>query len=70
MQSIPYMQGMLEVAGGDLIYWELCGNPEGRPAVVVHGGPGSGCQPWHRQLFDLQSYHVVVLARLGAGDRE
>jgi proline iminopeptidase len=37
MQSIPYAQGMLEVAGGDLIYWELCGNPKGKPAVTMHG---------------------------------
>jgi proline iminopeptidase len=67
MQDIPYAQGMLEVAGGDLIYWEQCGNPKGKPAVVVHGGPGSGCQPWHRQLFDLQSYHVVLFDQRGCG---
>jgi len=58
---------MLEVAGGDLIYWELCGNPNGKPAVVVHGGPGSGCQPWHRQLFDPQSYRVVLFDQRGCG---
>jgi proline iminopeptidase len=67
MQSIPYTQGMLEVAGGDLVYWELCGNPNAKPAVVVHGGPGSGCQHWHRQLFDLQSYHVVLFDQRGCG---
>ena len=67
MQSVPHTQGMLEVAGGDLIHWELCGNPNGKPAVVVHGGPGSGCQPWHRQLFDLQSYQVVLFDQRGCG---
>ena len=67
MQSSPHTHGMLEVAGGDLIYWELCGDPNGKPAVVVHGGPGSGCQPWHRQLFDLQSYHVVLFDQRGCG---
>lgn len=58
---------MLEVAGGDRIYWELCGNPKGKPAVVVHGGPGSGCQPWHRQLFDPRAYHVVLFDQRGCG---
>ena len=48
----PYAQGMLEVAGGDLVYWEVCGNPRGKPAVVFHGGPGSGCTRWHRRLFN------------------
>ncbi len=38
----PSAQGMLEVTGGDLVYWEVCGNPRGKPAVVLHGGPGSG----------------------------
>ena len=37
---------MLEVTGGDLVDWEVCGNPKGKPAVVLHGGPGSGCEPW------------------------
>ncbi len=49
----PYAQRMLEVTGGDLIYWEVCGHPGGKPAVVLHGGPGSGCTPWQRRLFDL-----------------
>ncbi len=47
-QIEPYAQGMLEVTGGDLVYWEVCGNPRGKPAVVLHGGPGSGCTPWSR----------------------
>jgi proline iminopeptidase len=67
MPGISDTQGMLEVAGGDRIHWEVCGNPEGKPAVVVHGGPGSGCQPWHRQLFDPQSYHLVLFDQRGCG---
>ena len=39
----PYAQGMLDVGDGQLIHWAVCGNPDGKPAVVVHGGPGSGC---------------------------
>jgi proline iminopeptidase len=48
----PYANGMLDVGGGDLVYWEACGNPDGRPALVVHGGPGSGCTPWQRRFAD------------------
>ena len=48
----PYNTGLLEVGDGDQVYFEECGNPEGKPALVVHGGPGSGCRPGHRQVFD------------------
>ena len=48
----PYEHGMLDVGDGNLVYWELCGNPAGKPAVVLHGGPGSGCTPWWRRYFD------------------
>jgi proline iminopeptidase len=36
----PYDQGLLDVGDGNLVYWESCGNPDGKPAVMVHGGPG------------------------------
>lgn len=39
----PYDHGMLDTGDGNLVYWEACGNPDGKPALVVHGGPGSGC---------------------------
>jgi len=39
----PYDHGMLDVGDANLVYWEVCGNPHGKPAVVLHGGPGSGC---------------------------
>ena len=38
----PYDHGMLDVGDGNLVYWEVCGNPDGKPALVVHGGPGLG----------------------------
>jgi proline iminopeptidase len=41
----PYEAGMLDVGDGHRLYWEQCGNPDGKPAVVLHGGPGSGCYP-------------------------
>jgi len=40
---------MLDTGGGNLLYWEDCGNPQGIPALVVHGGPGSGCPPGRRR---------------------
>lgn len=56
----PYARGMLDVGDGNQIYWETCGSPEGKPALVLHGGPGSGCSPWHRRLFDPGAYRVVL----------
>jgi pimeloyl-ACP methyl ester carboxylesterase len=38
----PYDRGMLDVGDGNRVYWETCGNPDGQPALVVHGGPGLG----------------------------
>ena len=47
----PYEAGMLDTGDGNLVYWEACGNPRGMPALVVHGGPGSGCPPGRRRVF-------------------
>src|SRR3990172_7233556 len=63
----PHAHGMLEVGDGNLIYWETCGNPRGKPAVVLHGGPGSGCSEWHRRLFDPTVYRVVLFDQRGCG---
>ena len=63
----PYEHGMLDVGDGHLLHWETCGNPDGKPAVVLHGGPGSGCTPAHRRLFDPQEYRLVLLDQRGAG---
>ena len=63
----PYENGMLDVGDGDRIYWELCGNPEGKPAVVFHGGPGSGCSPGSRRPFDPDAYRIVVFDQRGSG---
>ena len=56
----PYAHGFLAVDNGNLIYWETRGNPHGKPAVVLHGGPGSGCSPWHRTLFNPAAYRLVL----------
>lgn len=66
-ETDPYERGMLAVGDGNSVYWELCGHPHGKPAVVLHGGPGSGCSPWHRQLFDRAAYRVVLFDQRGCG---
>jgi len=63
----PHARGMLDVGDGQQVYWETCGNPMGTPALVVHGGPGSGCTPWHRRLFDPDAYRIVLFDQRGAG---
>ncbi|MEU8959298.1 prolyl aminopeptidase [Streptomyces sp. NPDC048518] len=63
----PYDHGMLDVGDGNRVYWEVCGNPHGRPAVVLHGGPGSGCTPFFRRYFDPDAYRIVLLDQRGAG---
>jgi proline iminopeptidase len=63
----PYESGMLEVGDGNLVYWEVCGNARGKPAVVLHGGPGSGCTPYHRRLFDPRRYRIVLFDQRGCG---
>jgi proline iminopeptidase len=63
----PYQQGMLELGDGNLGYWEVCGNPDGKPAVVIHGGPGSGCTPAWRRFFDPDAYRVVLFDQRGCG---
>ncbi len=63
----PHEHGMLNVGDGHLVYWEVCGSPHGRPAVVMHGGPGSGCTPQHRQLFDPNVYRIVLFDQRQCG---
>jgi proline iminopeptidase len=63
----PYDWGMLEVEDGNRVYWEACGNPKGKPAVVLHGGPGSGCTPQWRRFFDPKAYRVILFDQRGCG---
>jgi proline iminopeptidase len=63
----PYRSGWLDVGDGHEVYWELVGNPEGKPAVFLHGGPGAGCSPPHRRLFDPQRYNVLLFDQRGCG---
>ncbi len=63
----PHAYGQLDVGNGNLVYWETCGNPHGKPAVVIHGGPGSGCSPWSRRFFDPRAYRIVLFDQRNCG---
>lgn len=61
----PFAHGWLAVSRHHSIYYEQCGNPHGQPAVVLHGGPGSGCNPGQRRFFDPAHYRIVLLDQRG-----
>ncbi|WP_189223627.1 prolyl aminopeptidase [Saccharothrix coeruleofusca] len=63
----PVEQGMLDVGDGNLVHWEVHGNPDGKPAVVLHGGPGTGCSPGAARFFDPSAYRVVLMDQRGSG---
>jgi proline iminopeptidase len=63
----PFQTGLLDTGDGHQIYWELCGNPNGKPAVFLHGGPGAGCSVDHRRLFDPSRYCVLLFDQRGCG---
>ncbi|AGA35421.1 Proline iminopeptidase [Thioalkalivibrio nitratireducens DSM 14787] len=63
----PYRAGTLDVGDGHRLYWEECGRPDGIPVVFLHGGPGSGCEPWHRRFFDPARYRIVLFDQRGSG---
>ena len=63
----PYKSGHLDVGDGHRLYWELCGNPNGKPVVFLHGGPGGGSSPDHRRQFDPERYNILVFDQRGCG---
>ncbi len=63
----PFDSGTLRPDARHAIYWEVSGNPEGRPAVFLHGGPGAGASAEHRRFFDPAHYRIVVFDQRGAG---
>jgi proline iminopeptidase len=63
----PHATGMLEVGDGHTVYWEASGNPDGKPAVALHGGPGSGSSPGRRRWFDPDRYRLVQFDQRGCG---
>ena len=63
----PYRTGRLPVDAVHTLYWEECGNPHGVPVLFLHGGPGAGLSPKHRQFFDPAYYRIVLFDQRGAG---
>jgi proline iminopeptidase len=63
----PYDSGMLDVGDGHEMYWECCGNPDGKPALYLHGGPGSGFSAGQRRFFDPARYRAVLIDQRGSG---
>ncbi len=63
----PFDSGFLEVSELHRVYYEQCGNPEGKPAVFLHGGPGAGCNAKCRRFFDPAAYRIVLFDQRGCG---
>ncbi|KHK97207.1 proline iminopeptidase [Microbacterium mangrovi] len=63
----PFDEGMLLVGDGNRLYYEQSGNPDGKPVVFLHGGPGGGVAPWHRRFFDPEKYRIVLFDQRGCG---
>ena len=63
----PYDSGFLQVSPLHRVYYEQCGNPEGKPAVFLHGGPGGGSSPKTRRFFDPARYRIVQFDQRGCG---
>lgn len=66
-QTAPFNTQMLDVGDGHTIYVEQCGNPDGVPVVVLHGGPGGGCSPAMRRFFDPDYYRIILFDQRGCG---
>jgi proline iminopeptidase len=63
----PYETGLLDTGDGNLVYWETCCNPDGPPALVVHGGPGAGCSVGMRRSVDPERHRVILFDQRNCG---
>nr|WP_245937185.1 prolyl aminopeptidase [Thioalbus denitrificans] len=63
----PYVQHSLAVEPPHVLHVEECGNPDGIPVLFVHGGPGAGCEPYHRRFFDPGLYRIILFDQRGCG---
>lgn len=63
----PFDSGRLAVSDRHSLYYEQCGNPQGKPVVILHGGPGGGCNANMRRFHDPKRYRIVLLDQRGAG---
>ncbi|MGZ6801270.1 MAG: alpha/beta fold hydrolase, partial [Mycobacteriaceae bacterium] len=66
-QIEPHTAGHLDVGDGQQMYYEVSGNPDGKPVVFLHGGPGGGTGPKNRRVFDPTAYRIVLLDQRGCG---
>lgn len=63
----PYNEGKLQVSDIHTIHYEESGNPEGKPIVLLHGGPGGGCPPYYRQYFNPEKWRLIMFDQRGCG---
>ena len=63
----PFDSGPLAVSDRHTLHYEQCGNPNGKPAVILHGGPGGGCSPKMRRFHDPERYRIILFDQRGAG---
>ena len=63
----PYASGTLDVGDGQALVWEEVGNPDGKPVVILHGGPGGGCSPAMRRFHDPERYRIILFDQRGCG---
>jgi len=63
----PYASGTLQVSERHCLHYEECGNPAGKPVVLLHGGPGGGCSPKMRRFHDPARYRIVLFDQRGSG---
>ncbi len=66
-ETEPYDTGHIRVSDVHQLYYEQCGNPNGKPVVFLHGGPGAGLVPDYRRFFDPQAYRIILFEQRGAG---
>ncbi|WP_345752262.1 prolyl aminopeptidase [Microbacterium rhizophilus] len=66
----PYASGMLPVGDGHRVYWETSGDPDGKPVVFLHGGPGGGTASWQRRFFDPERYRIILMDQRACGRSE
>lgn len=63
----PYESGLIPTGSAHNFYYEACGNPSGVPILILHGGPGSGCNPGQRRFFDPAHYRIILFDQRGCG---
>lgn len=63
----PHDEGYLDVGGGHKVFWTASGNPSGKPALILHGGPGTGSSPGQRGMWDPERYRIVQMDQRNCG---